>query len=93
MCRHAEKRKTDVSVRQAGKEGSLKVLLIEHPASDHLQVLKHLQVSPLFWPGINVQITCTSKSDKDTEKTSIEESQHALYTSLLRYVVLYGKLD
>lgn len=39
---------------QTGGADSLKVLLVEHPASDHLQVLKHTQVSPLFWPSINV---------------------------------------
>lgn len=37
------------------------VLLVEHPASDHFQVLKHTQVGPLFWPGLDVQIACIEK--------------------------------
>lgn len=56
------------------RDTGLYYLLVEHPAPDHLQVLKHTQVSPLFWPGINVQITCTAKSDKYTENTLIEET-------------------
>lgn len=67
----------DVSIRQTGMTGSLKVLLVQHPASDHLQVLKHTQISPLFWPGINVQITCITKddiTDKDAKNSQIEET-------------------
>lgn len=36
-------------------------LHVEHPASDHLEVLKHGEVGQLLWPGIDVQITCTGK--------------------------------
>lgn len=84
--RACREKNTDISVRQTGKVHSLKVLLVEHPASDHLQVLKHTQVSPFLWPGINVQIACTEKSKiKKTKilKTLIEETYHALYNMLL----------
>lgn len=36
--------------------------LVEHPASDHSQVLEHTQVAPFLWPGLNVQIACTENS-------------------------------
>lgn len=45
------------------------VLLVQHPASDHLQVLKHTQVSQLLWPGIDVQITWRRDEGKDFKIT------------------------
>lgn len=38
------------------RETSLKDLHVAHPASDHLQVLKHGEVGQLLWPRIDVQI-------------------------------------
>lgn len=58
-----EIKKEAIWVRLEGKSHGLKVLLVQHPASDHLQVFKHTQVSPFLWPGINVQIACTEKAE------------------------------
>lgn len=36
-------------------------LHVEHPASDHFEVLKQRKVAPFLRPGVDVQITCKQK--------------------------------
>lgn len=59
----------------------LEVLLVEHPASDHFQVLKHTQVGPFLWPGLDVQIACIEKKENHTNIPKYR--RHTVFSMLL----------
>lgn len=68
-----------------------RILLVEHPASDHLQVFKHTQVTPLFWPSLNVQITCMFRADRITQILS--QKSYSVLCNGFQYCSCKQKID